>query len=242
MRYSTKATVLLCTGLFCAGGAISSAFAGSTVPGWPAYIAMGGFGGPDGPSAVPTNISSLTCTTPPANTERNNDDFQGAPVDVIFGYAGSGGFDAGIIVPPFKALAMTGDLNTLSNCASNQHATHVALVEYTGDFSGSEQTGLMDLTDAGSPSGPNSLSSPTPDYVLARHLITLGVDTMALNGPQVTECTGALQGVTCTGYAVGGPVVYNGSNYYGTLILNPDMLGTLEQNSPPLNTSANWVR
>jgi len=47
-------------------------------------------------------------------------------------------------------------------------------------------------------------------YIMARHFITLGADAIALNDK---------------------PVVYNSTNYYGTLILDPDLLGTIEQQS-----------
>jgi len=47
-------------------------------------------------------------------------------------------------------------------------------------------------------------------YIMARHFITLGTDAIALNDK---------------------PVVYNSTNYYGTLILDPDLLGTIEQQS-----------
>ena len=235
MRNAHKAAALACAAILCVAGAISSALAGSTVPGWPSYIAMGGIGGPDGPST--TSVTSLSCSTAQGT---GNDDFQGAPVDVIFSYAGANGAgDAGIMVPPFKALAMTGDLTTLSNCANNKRATRVSLVEYTGEFSGGESAGLIDLTDS-----PNASSGyPNGNYIMARHLISLGADAMALNAG-VAACAGALQGpgvATCAGAATGGPVTYNGSNYYGTLILNPDALGTIQQGGSGWLTDINNV-
>jgi hypothetical protein len=235
MRNGPKAVALLCTAAFTCAGVMSSAIAGSTIPGWPAYIAMGGIGGPDGPST--TSVTSLSCSTAQGT---GNDDFQGAPVDVIFSYAGANGAgDAGIMVPPFKALAMTGDLTTLSNCANNKRASRVSLVEYTGEFSGGEQAGLTDLTDS-----PNASSSyPYGNYIMARHLISQGADAMALNAG-FAACAGALQGqgvATCAGSATGGPVTYNGSNYYGTLILNPDALGTIQQGGSGWLTDINNV-
>src|ERR1700677_2090947 len=86
MRNGPKAVALLCAAAFTCAGAPSSAIAGSTVSGWPSYIAMGGIGGPDGPST--TTVSSLSCSTstPAGSQTPGNDDFQGAPVDVIFAY------------------------------------------------------------------------------------------------------------------------------------------------------------
>jgi hypothetical protein len=236
MRKGPKALALLCTAAFTCAGALSSAIAGSTIPGWPAYIAMGGIGGPDGPSA--TSVTSLSCSTAQGT---GNDDFQGAPVDVIFSYAGSNGAgDAGIMVPPFKAMAMTGDLTTLSNCANNKRASRVALVEYTAEYSGGESTGLNDLTDSPNP----STAYPNGNYIMARHFVSLGADAMALNSG-VAACAGALTGpgvAACISTAAtGGPVTYNGSNYYGTLILNPDLLGTVQQGGAGWLTDANNV-
>ena len=110
-----KTVALLCSAaLACASGAISSSLAAGTVPGWPAYLAMGAVGGP--------NIS------PPTRTSRGgDDDFGGRPVDVVFKYAGSAGNgDPGMIDPPTNATRMTGDLATLSSI--NRHAMRVAMM------------------------------------------------------------------------------------------------------------------
>jgi Divergent InlB B-repeat domain len=233
MRNKLKAVVLLCTAAFTCAATLSSAIAGSTVPGWPSYIAMGGIGGPDVANSDGIHVSSLLCTT---TAGTGNDDFQGAPVDVIFSYASyDGAGDPGIMVQPYKALTMTNDLTTLSNCANNKHATRAALVEYQAQFSGgTETTGLNDFTDS-----PNASSSGAT-YIMARHFISLGADAMALSLPQVAPCTQANQSASCTGQAIGGPVTYNAGNYYGTLILSPDLLGTVEQQSPP-SSGGNWL-
>src|SRR5665213_1271234 len=123
MKKLPKAAALLCTAAFaCASGAISPSLAAGTVPGWPSYVAMGAVGGP--------NI------TPPTLTSTGgDDDFGGRPVDVIFKYAGSAGNgDPGMIDPPTNAMRMQGDLTVLSSI--NNHASRVAIVEYTAQMSG----------------------------------------------------------------------------------------------------------
>jgi len=189
MKNAPKIAALLCSAAFlCASGAMSSALAGGTVPGWPSYLAMGAVGGP--------NI------TPPTETSRGgDDDFGGRPVDVVFKYAGANGNgDPGMIDPPTNAMRMTGDMTTLSGI--NSHAMRVAIVEYTAQMSGG--LALTDFTNQPEPN-PNT---PTGSYIMARHLISLAADAIALNDQ---------------------PVAYNGKNYYGTLILNPDLMGAIQQ-------------
>src|SRR5262249_16732516 len=172
--------------LVCAESGISSSLADGTVPGWPAYIAMGAVGGPN--------------VTPPTPTSTGgNDDFGGRPVDVVFKYAGANGNgDPGVIDPPTNALRMTGDLTILSGI--NSHPMRVAIVEYTAQMS--DGASLSDFSNQ-----PNT----TPgSYIMARHFITLAADAIALET---------------------GPVTYNGSNYYGSLILNPDLLGEIQKSS-----------
>jgi hypothetical protein len=140
--------------------------------------------------------------TPLTKTSRGgDDDFQGRPVDVVFKYAGSNGNgDPGIIDPPTNVTQMTVDLTTLSGI--NSHASRVAIVEYTAQMSGGFATD--DFTN-----------SPKPDqahgggtYLMGRHLISLSSDSIALNSE---------------------PVTYKGKDYFGTLILNPDLMGAIEQ-------------
>jgi hypothetical protein len=140
--------------------------------------------------------------TPPTATSRGgNDDFGGRPVDVVFKYAGlNGNGDPGIIDPPSNALRMTNDLRILSGI--NKRAMRVAIVEYTAQMSG----GLA-LTDFSNTAEPNP-GQPTGSYIMARHFVSLGSDAMALNSK---------------------PVVYKTKRYYGTLILNPDLLGAIQQ-------------
>jgi hypothetical protein len=210
MKIRRTATALLCSAILAgASGAMSSAIAGGTVtvPGWPAYLAMGGIGGPD--------VSPLT-----ASSTNGSDDFQGKPVDVIFKYAGAwGDGDPGIIDAPMNALQMTGDLTTLSGI--NNHATRVAIVEYTYNLSGELQPYDFSNSSAAQPATtlePHGYASYAYDntnylsglYIMPKHFITLGLDAQALDSE---------------------PVTYNGSSYYGTLILDPDMLGTIQQQS-----------
>jgi hypothetical protein len=160
-----------------------------SVPGWPGYIAMGAVAGPDAPAATATSVNG-------------NDDFQGRPVDVAFKYAGmNGNGDPGTIDPPTNAYRMTKDFNFLSTY--NNHATRVAIVEYTGQMSGGFSADDFTNGAAGLASG-----KPTATYLMARHFASLGADAQefAMN-----------------------PVVYNGTSYYGTLIMNPDLLGAIQQ-------------
>jgi hypothetical protein len=167
----------------------SSAMAAGTVPGWPLYLAMGAVGGPN--------------VTPPTLTSRGgDDDFGGSPVDIVFKYAGSNGNgDPGIIDPPTNATRMTGDLTILSGL--NNHAMRVAVVEYTAQMSGGFAT--ADFTNS-----PVADPASGGTYLMARHLISLASDTIALNDE---------------------PVAYNGTNYYGSQILNPDLMGAIQQGS-----------
>jgi hypothetical protein len=193
VKYVLNGAALSCVAaLACASGAISSSFAAG-VPGWPTYVAMGAVGGPD--DATPTKTST-----------GGNDDFGGKPVDVVFKYAGSAGTgDPGMIDPPTNSLRMTGDLTALSTI--NTHAMRVAIVEYTAQMSGG-----YSLADFSNTSTPDPASGGT--YLMARHLISLASDAIAMNDK---------------------PVTYGKTSYYGTLILNPDLLGSIQQGNYILN-------
>jgi hypothetical protein len=183
-------TALLCAvSLAAACGAVSPALAAGTVPGWPLYVAMGAVGGPN--------------VTPPTLISRGgDDDFGGSPVDAVFKYAGANGNgDPGMVDPPTNATRMTGDLTILSGL--NNHPMRVAIVEYTAQMSGGFAT-----ADFSNSPDPDPASGGT--YLMARHLISLASDAIALNDQ---------------------PVVYNGTNYYGSLILNPDLMGAIQQGS-----------
>jgi hypothetical protein len=209
MKTVPKTAALLCTAaLVWASGAISSSLAAEIVRGavggptiMPAAPAPSGAGVPGWPAYVAMGAVGGPNISPPTLTSTGgDDDFGGRPVDVVFKYAGSAGNgDPGIVDPPTNALRMTGDLTTVSSI--NRHATRVAIVEYTAQMSGGYS--LADFSD-----------SPTPDpasggtYLMPRHFINLAADAIALNSQ---------------------PVVYNGGNYYGTLILDPDLMGAIEQ-------------
>jgi len=94
---------------------------------------------------------------------------------------------------------MTGDMTILSGL--NDHAMRVAIVEYTAQMSGGFST-----ADFSNSSVPDQGSGGT--YLMARHLTSLASDAIALNDL---------------------PVPYNGTNYYGSLILNPDLMGAIQQ-------------
>ncbi|BAP89618.1 putative uncharacterized protein [Burkholderiales bacterium GJ-E10] len=194
----------------CGGGgtASSGSAAGSAVSGG----GSGSSGGPVAKTAVPGwpayiamgAIGGPDVTPPTATSTGGSDDFGGRPVDVVFKYAGvDGNGDPGVIDPPTNAYRMTRDFDLLS--AINQHPTRVAMVEYTSQMSGGFS--LDDFTD-----GPPGLAAgnPAASYVMARHFASLGADAMQLASE---------------------PVRYNQTNYYGALIMNPDLLGTIEQNN-----------
>lgn len=148
-------------------------------------------------------IGGPNITPPTATSTGGNDDFGGRPVDVVFKYAGANGNgDPGIVDPPTNAWRMTNDLTTLS--AINAHPMRVAIVEYTAQMSGGTSTDDFTNGPAGLASG-----SPTASYLMARHLSTLGADAQMLAAR---------------------PVTWQGGTYRGSLLMNPDLLGAIEQN------------
>jgi hypothetical protein len=148
-------------------------------------------------------VGGPNVTPPTATSTGGDDDFGGRPVDVVFKYAGvNGNGDPGIIDPPTNALRMTNDLTILSTL--NSHPMRVAIVEYTAQMSGG-----FSLTDFSNLPEPMP-SQPTGSYIMARHFISLASDALTLDDT---------------------PVAYNGANYHGALILNPDLLGVIEQGS-----------
>lgn len=131
-----------------------------------------------------------------------DDSFGGKPVDAVFKYAGvNGNGDPGVIDPPMNALRMTTDLTNVS--AVNDRASKVVIVEYTGEMSGGEN--FADFTNTSVPN-PNKQNST---YIMARHFVSLAADAQALADR---------------------PVIKDGKKYYGSLIMNPDLLGAMEQN------------
>ncbi len=162
---------------------------GSTVAGWPNYLAMGAVGGPN--------------TDPVGQVNSGGDDsFGGKPVDAVFKYAGvNGNGDPGVIDPPMNAIRMATDLTEVAKV--NDRASRVVIVEYTGEMSGGEN--FADFTNTNVPN-PNKQNST---YIMARHFASLAADAQAL---------------------VDKPVIKDGKKYYGSMILNPDLLGAMEQN------------
>lgn len=148
-------------------------------------------------------IGGPDTTTATATSTGGNDDFGGKPVDVVFKYAGvNGNGDPGVIDPPTNAYRMTADFNSLS--AANKHAIRVAIVEYTAQMSGGQN--FDDFTNG---TAGMSSSNGTATYVMARHFATLAADALML---------------------ASNPVRYNSQSYYGSLLMNPDLLGAIEQN------------
>ncbi|MBX9597159.1 MAG: hypothetical protein K2X04_01130 [Burkholderiales bacterium] len=162
---------------------------GSTVAGWPEYLAMGAVGGAN--------------TDPVAQVNSGGDDsFGGKPVDAVFKYAGvNGNGDPGVIDPPMNAIRMANDLTEVAKV--NDRASRVVIIEYTGEMSGGEN--FADFTNNNVPN-PNKQNST---YIMARHFASLAADAQALADK---------------------PVVKDGKKYYGSMILNPDLLGAMEQN------------
>jgi len=143
-------------------------------------------------------------TTPTATSRGGDDDFGGRPVDSVFKYAGvNGNGDPGVIDPPTNAYRMTSDLNAISQI--NQHPSRVAIVEYTAQMSGGQN--FDDFTNG---SAGLSSSNPAATYLMARHFASLGADAQML---------------------AGNPVVFKNQNFYGSLLMNPDLLGAIQQNS-----------
>ena len=194
-----------------------------SVPGWPNYLAMGAVGGPN--TFPPTNppTKSAVCVPPFCQ-----DDFGGSPVDAAFKYSGvAGAGDPGSSGPPGLALMMASDMNGTQTpfpqpfngklvaglSAQNNKVVRPILVEYMWNGSGGWNVppGLLaplDFTDT-SDLYPNMLTG-SGNYFMSRHFAVLIGDVQAL-------------------YA--NPISYNGQNYYGSIILNPDAIGYLQQNS-----------
>jgi hypothetical protein len=147
-------------------------------------------------------VGGPNITPPTINSRGGDDDFGGRPVDVVFKYAGSNGNgDPGMIDPPTNATRMTGDLAILSGL--NSHPMRVAIVEYTAQMSGGFATADFSNSPIADPASGGT-------YLMARHFISLASDAVALNDR---------------------PVAYDGANYYGSLILNPDLMGAIQQGS-----------
>ncbi len=137
----------------------------------------------------------------PTNAFNGDDGFGNKPVDAVFKYAGiNGDGDPGVIDPPMNALRMTGDLTNVSTV--NNHPSRVVIVEYTGQMSGGEN--LSDFTNTATP----DINKQNATYIMGRHFVGLGADAIALADK---------------------PVILNGQKYYGSLIMNPDLLGALQQ-------------
>jgi hypothetical protein len=148
-------------------------------------------------------IGGPDTTTATATSTGGNDDFGGKPVDVVFKYAGvNGNGDPGMIDPPTNAYRMTADFNSLS--AANKHAMRVAIVEYTAQMSGGQN-----FDDFSNGAAGLSSSNPAATYVMGRHFSSLAADAIML---------------------ASNPVRYNSQNYYGSLLMNPDLLGAIQQN------------
>lgn len=155
-------------------------------------------------------IGGPNITTPTATSTGGDDDFGGKPIDAVFKYAGvNGNGDPGVIDPPMNAIRMTKDLTAIS--IINNTPSRVVIVEYTGEMSGGEN--FSDFTNTSVPDANKQGAT----YIMARHFASLAADAIALADK---------------------PVVYNGKNYYGSLIMNPDLLGAMQQNNYTANVNA----
>ncbi len=188
----------------------------STVSGWPSYIAMGALAAPNLNPAkgyVPPSCDASGCTT------GEGDDFQNIPIDAIFKYNNAGDGNPGRITSPWELTRLLADAQALTTI--NKQVVRLVYVEYTGQVSSAlagcppgPPGNLMDLTNL--PAG-GVACWPTMSYLMARHFASLIGDTMTL---------------------MANPIVLNGKNYYGSIVLNPDWLGTVQQQGwiGPINT------
>lgn len=178
-----------------------------TVAGWPAYVAMGGLAKPNLNSAtgyVPPSCNPSGCTT------GEGDDYQHIAVDAIFKYNNAGDGNPGRITSPWELIRLLADAQALTTI--NNQAVRLVYVEYTGQVSSAiagcppgPPGNLMDLTNLPL-GGVPCLKSMS--YLMARHFASLIGDTMTL---------------------MANPITLNGNNYYGSMVLNPDWLGTVQQ-------------
>jgi hypothetical protein len=146
------------------------------------------------------SVGGPNVATPTSTSTGGDDDFGGRPIDVAFKYAGSNGNgDPGTIDPPTNTTRMTGDLTALSHI--NKHPMRVAIVEYTAQMSGG-----FSLADFSNSSKTDPASGG--NHLMSRHFISLSSDAIAMNDQ---------------------PVTYKSKKYYGTLILNPDLMGAIQQ-------------
>jgi hypothetical protein len=177
------------------------------VPGWPSYIAMGGLASPNlNPASgyVPPSCNASGCT------KGEGDDFQHIPVDAIFKYNNAGDGNPGRITSPWELTRLLADAQALTTI--NNQVVRMVYVEYTGQVSSAlagcspvPPGNLMDLTNL--PTGGVSCW-PTMSYLMGRHFSSLIGDTMTM---------------------FANPITLNGQNYYGSIVLNPDWLGTVQQ-------------
>lgn len=212
MKSVKVAALLSAAVLVCTGGLLSSSLAAgvSSTNGllnWPTVVpakASGQAVVPGWPAFIAMGAVAGPNITPPTLTSTGGeDDFGGRPIDVGFKYAGfNGDGDPGIIDPPTNSLRMSNDYNTLSPL--NKHVTRAAEVEYTAQMSGG--FAVDDFTNVKAP----DTNGTGGNYLMARHFITLAADALALEN---------------------NPVIYKGNKHYGTLIMDPDLLGAIQQNN-----------
>ncbi len=192
----------------CGGGSSSTALLDASNPGVvPPSDHAGRFvtGWPD--TIAMGAVGGPNITPPTATSTGGDDDFGGTPIDVVFKYAGmNGNGDPGIVDPPTNAYRMSKDLTALSTI--NAHPMRVAMVEYTAQMSGG--TNLDDFSDSDVPNPGAGAAPAGVTYIMARHFASLGADAQML----------AMR-----------PVSFGTASYDGTLIMNPDLLGAIEQNN-----------
>ena len=155
------------------------------------------------------NIGGPDGSTLNCSSSGGNDDFQNRPIDAVFKYAGNNGAgDLGTIDPSINSYLMTQDFNTLSGC--NAHPTRVVMVEYTAMLSNGVTTNDFTNLSTGTPVASTADSANTVDasYIMAKHFATIGADVMQMQA---------------------NPVIYNSESIYGSVIISPDALGTIQQ-------------
>ena len=203
------------------------------VPGWPSSIAMGAIGGPNTFAPVANPVAPFGAT--------GEDNFGGTKIDAVFSYSGqSGNGDPGVMNSPLNTFRMLADLGGTSSTgwpqsnnststppvsqsnpyigsgisSLNNYPTRLVKVVYTSNWSGGPNTCDFYNTPGSNACYPVSLGG---NYFMARHFVSLGADAQALNKI---------------------PILLNGSKYYGSIILNPDMLGTIQSTAANANLNA----
>jgi hypothetical protein len=155
----------------------------------------------------------FTSNTPPSSKIKNWPNY--LAMGAVGGPGGYNNFDNVYIDAVFKYGGESGNgdqgkivapLNVYSMykdlnliASNNNLPVNITMVEYTAEYSTNDN--VKEFTNVKS-------SDPLQSNIMLKHFISLGLDTIALNK---------------------NPIVLNNKNYYGSIILNPDLIGRLQQ-------------